>query len=214
MQLKAAIFDMDGVLFDTERLYQETWHEMAAERGIRLEDGFAQAICGTSGEVINHVVEQYYHVEQGAPIVAECKARIAEKLKHHVPVKEGVPEILRLFRNRGMKIAIASSSSRAQIESNLRISHLTEYFDRIVSGDEVEHGKPEPDIFLAAAQALECRPEECYVFEDSENGVLAGHRAGCYTVMVIDLVEPGPETVRCCEEIHSSLLQCKETFLH
>jgi HAD superfamily hydrolase (TIGR01509 family) len=206
MQLKAAIFDMDGVLFDTERIYQQTWQELADERGIQLEEGFVRAISGTSGTRTNQVIEQYYHVEDGTALRAACRQRIKEKLEVYVPIKEGVPELLAEFKKRGMKIAIASSSRRIQIESNLRNSNLTGYFDEIVSGEDVEHGKPAPDIFLAAAEALGCRPEECYVFEDSENGVRAGHSAGCYVVMVPDVVQPGPDTIRCCSEIQKSLL--------
>jgi HAD superfamily hydrolase (TIGR01509 family) len=207
MKLKAAIFDMDGVLFDTERVFQQTWQELAKERGIVLDEGFVRSICGTSGAQIEHVVERYYHVESGAGIVRECKSRVRQKLMEKVPVKEGVPEILAKYKKEGLKMAIASSSTVEQIESNLRLSGLADYFDRIVSGDQVEHGKPEPDIFLAAAVALGFRPEECYVFEDSENGVIAGYRAGCHVVMMIDLIEPGEKTAGCCSEIHTSFLQ-------
>jgi HAD superfamily hydrolase (TIGR01509 family) len=207
MELKAAIFDMDGVLFDTEKLYQQTWRELADERGIQLEEGFLQTICGTSGERMKQIIEQYYHVADGTAVIEACKKRMREKLAVHVPLKEGAREILTEFKKRGMKIAIASSTVRELIESNLKISNLAQYFDQIVSGEDVEHGKPEPDIFLAAAKALEYSPEECYVFEDSENGVRAGHRAGCYVVMIPDLVQPTPETISCCSEIHTSLLK-------
>jgi HAD superfamily hydrolase (TIGR01509 family) len=205
--LKAAIFDMDGVLFDTEKLYQQTWREIASELGVELEEGFTQAISGTSGEKMRRVIERYYHVPDGQTVVDACMKKMREKLEVHVPVKEGVVEILTEFKNRGMKIAIASSSGRKQIESNLKNSNLAQYFDKIICGDDVEHGKPAPDIFLIAAKSLECEPEECYVFEDSENGVKAGYNAKCYVVMVPDLIQPSPDTIKCCSEIHTSLLE-------
>ena len=89
-----------------------------------------------------------------------------------------------------MSIAVASSSGRDRILSNLRATGLERFFDAVVSGQQVERGKPEPDIFLLAAKEIGCPPEDCYVFEDSLNGVRAGMAAGCTTVMVPDLVPP------------------------
>ena len=210
MKYKGVIFDMDGVLFDTERVYQETWHEIAAERQLVLDSGFLRAITGTSGTTMLRVVEQFYHVSDGAEIIRQCMKRVQEKLSVHVPVKTGVHEILQFFREENMRIAIASSSSREQIESNLRMTGLRGYFDEIVSGKEVAHGKPAPDIFLRAAEQIGCRPEDCFVFEDSENGVKAGSAAGCATIMVPDLMEPSPEIRTYCSKICPDLRQAME----
>ena len=92
-------------------------------------------------------------------------------------------------------MAVASSSLPGQIEANLRGAGIRDYFDAVVSGTEVERGKPAPDIFLRAAERIGCRAEDCFVFEDSENGVRAGHAAGCITVMVPDMIDPS-ETIR------------------
>ena len=182
MDHTGAIFDMDGVLFDTERVYQQTWHELAGERQINLGSGFLKAITGTNGARMRRVVEEYYQVSDGLAVMEECMKRMREKLAAHVPVK-------------GVRMAVASSSLPGQIEANLRGAGIRDYFDAVVSGTEVECGKPAPDIFLRAAERIRCRAEECYVFEDSENGVRAGHAAGCITVMVPDLIEPS-ETIR------------------
>lgn len=210
MKCKGVIFDMDGVLFDTERVYQETWHEIAAERQMVLDSGFLKAITGTSGATMLKVVEQFYHVSDGAEIISQCMKRIQEKLSVHVPLKKGVREILEFFREENMRIAIASSSSREQIESNLGMTGLCGYFDEIVSGREVAHGKPAPDIFLRAAEMIGCRPEECFVFEDSANGVKAGNAAGCVTIMVPDLIAPSPEIEAYCSKICPDLGQAME----
>lgn len=210
MKCKGAIFDMDGLLFDTERVYQETWQEIAGERHIILESGFPEAISGTNGEIMCRVLEKYYHVSDGSCIMKECMERIRKKLSVHVPVKQGVCEILPFFREKGVRIAVASSSSIQQIEANLEAAGIRGYFDEIVSGTEVKYGKPAPDIFLLAAQRIDCRPEECFVFEDSENGIKAGHAADCVTIMIPDLIQASPEIVPCCSKIYESLTRALE----
>lgn len=210
MKCKGAIFDMDGVLFDTEKLYQETWGELAKERRISLGDYFVMEISGTNGERMKRVVEKYYQVPEGSVVIDECMDRMQKKLERHVPVKKGVREILEYFRGLNMPVAVASSSSAQQIESNLLKSGLRDYFSEIVSGSEVKNGKPSPDIFLLAAERIGCKAEECFVFEDSENGVRAGHSAGCFTVMVPDLIEPGEKIRPICSRICRNLLQARD----
>ena len=122
-----------------------------------------------------------------------------------VPKKPGADEILKYFRQQGIKTAVASSSSRQQIEGNLKKSGLEEYIDVIVSGTEVEHGKPSPDIFLETARRIGCKPQECYVFEDSENGIKAGSAAGCRSIMIPDLFGPSDEVQKMCAGVYLSL---------
>lgn len=209
MKYKGAIFDMDGVLFDTERLYQETWKELAEERGIRLDDEFAMAVSGTNGGYMKRVIEQYYQVPDGSVIVEECMKRMEEKLEEHVPVKKGVREILEYYWQIGMRLAVASSSSIKRIEANLIKSGIRKYFSEIVSGTEVKRGKPCPDIFILAARKIDCKLEECLVFEDSENGVRAGHAAGCFTVMIPDLIEPSAEIMQMCSKIYPDFIRVR-----
>ena len=210
MKCTGAIFDMVGVLFDTERIYQQTWHEMAAERQITLGDGFLREISGSNGERMYRTLEAYFQVSDGTVVARECMERIRKKLSVHVPIKEGVQEILQFFKDKGLRIAVASSSSFEQIESNLKIAGIHSYFDEIVSGAEVKHGKPAPDIFLYAAERIGCKPEECFVFEDSENGVRAGHAAGCITIMVPDLIEASDEILPYCSKVCLGLLKARE----
>lgn len=210
MQYKAAIFDMDGLLFDTERVFQETWQEIAKEHNIILDSSFIKTVTGTSGERLCQVIEEYYHISDGAAVVEDCQERVRRKLAIEVPVKEGTREILEHFKRNNIKMAVASSSRIEQIESNLKISGVRDYFDAVVSGTEVSHGKPAPDIFLYAAGRIGCPPSECLVFEDSENGIKAGHAAGCITVMVPDLMEASPQILPYCSKVCSSLLE----FVH
>ena len=184
MEMKGAIFDMDGLLFDTENIYQETWNELAAENGVTLGADFVGDICGTSG--------------------AHMK-RVRQKLKVYVPKKPGAEWIVKAFHDRGMRLAVASSSYPEQIESNLKLAGMREYFDAVVSGKEVEHGKPAPDIFLLAAERIGCTPETCYVFEDSENGIHAGKAAGCTAIMIPDVLVPSEEIKEIADGIYESL---------
>ena len=207
MQYKGAIFDMDGVLFDTERIYQETWQEIAARQDITLDGSFLRAISGTNGAYMCRVIEKYYHVPDGKDIMERGMEQVRQKLSVYVPMKKGVRDILDYFRKNDIGIAVASSSAVQQIEANLQMSGIRDYFSVIVSGLEVNQGKPEPDIFLLAAKRLHCAPEECFVFEDSENGIRAGYAAGCFTVMVPDLLEASSEIQPYCRKICSDLEQ-------
>ena len=207
MNKTGIIFDMDGILFDTEHLWQELWHEIAEERGVTLPEDWVYRVSGTSGELQSRIVAECYHVENGDAIVADCKSRMYKKLQTSVPVKRGVPEVLEEMRRQGKKIAVASSSDLGQIESNLRVAGLLSYFDAVVSGQEVEHAKPAPDIFLLAAKKLGCAPEDCVVFEDSFNGVRAGKRAGMFVCMVPDLIAPTPEIEILCGSVRKDFFE-------
>ena len=130
MEYKGAIFDMDGLLFDTERIYQQTWQEIAAEKGVKLDGSFVKAISGTNGRHMCRVIERYCKVPDGTAIMDECMGRIRRKLSVHVPVKKGVHEILDFFQKKGIRIAVASSEpepgeeSRSRIYSSVRQSGL------------------------------------------------------------------------------------------
>ncbi len=201
---------MDGLLFDTERIYQETWREIAEERRITLDGKFAGEIAGTNGSYMCRVIERYYQVSDGASIERECKERVKDKLSVYVPVKEGAGELICFFRETGIRMAVASSSSLEQIEANLKKAGFREYFEVLLSGAEVERGKPAPDIFRCAAKRLGLLAEECLVFEDSENGVRAGYAAGCGTIMVPDVKEADERIIPCCLKICKSLAEAQK----
>ena len=189
--MKGAIFDMDGLLLDTERLYQESWVEMAKRFGQEPDPAFPAAVSGTSGEGMRDVIRRYYPAVDPYAFQAGCIARVDGILDSRgAPEKPGARELLEYFRGCGVRTALASSSGLERIRSNLRQTGLEALFDAVASGQEVRRGKPEPDIFLLAAERIGCPPEECYVFEDSVNGIRAGMAAGCAAVMVPDLVPP------------------------
>lgn len=211
-KMKAAIFDMDGLLFDTEQVYQKNWQIIAGEMGIWLDPRFPYEICGTSGERMDRILERYYHVENGHPIAERCMAMVRQDLNKDVPEKKGLREILTFFKDLDYKIAIASSSEIEQIEHNLNHAGIRSCFDALVSGRSsgIKHGKPAPDIFLAAADRVGVEPQACFVFEDAFNGIRAAHKAGVLPVMIPDLIEPDPEIRRLCAYIYPDLIAARD----
>ena len=200
-----AIFDMDGTLLDTERLYQNTWVELAKEFGQTPEPAFPRAVCGSSGEHMLEIIRTYYPDVDAQRFMDSCYARVAQAVETSIPKKPGMEEILSYLRGHGVKLAVASSNAHIQIEKNLRLAGVLDYFDAVVGGDEVENSKPAPDIFLLAAQRIGCAPEDCYVFEDGSNGIHAGAAAGCATVMIPDLTPPTEELRAVCTAVCESL---------
>lgn len=200
---------MDGLLFDTERIYRESWMILAEEFGQVPNPEFPKAVCGSSGEHMRDIIREYYPAVDASAFADACVKRVDAIVKVEVPEKPGIREILSYMKEQGMKIAVASSSSLQIIEHNLESTGIRKYFDAVVSGQEVKRGKPAPDIFELAASRLGLDPEDCYVFEDGSNGIHAGAAAGCTTVMIPDLTEPNEELEALAAGIYDSLLTAK-----
>ena len=193
MKIAGAIFDMDGVLFDTQRVYQEIWQEIADERGIVLADNFTERISGSSGEEAFQTIRENYHVEDVSVIDSVIMDRMKKRMEACVPIKPGVIETLQFLHDKGIKIAVASGTGRDQILFNLKKAGIDSFFDAVVGGTELIYGKPRPNIFLLAAEKMGCDSTECYVIEDSKNGILAASAAGCVPIFIPDLIAPTAE---------------------
>ncbi len=191
--LKGAIFDHDGLMFDTEKVWQANWKLVADEMGITLPEEFKKEICGSSGQHMLDVIQKYYHVEDGTSIRNRVRQGVFDDEAKHIDMKEGLLDILEMFKRHGVKMAVASSSQKEMIVRNLKNANVEDYFEVVVSGQEVEHGKPSPDIFLLAAERLGLDAKDCYVFEDAYNGVQAGVASSAKTIMIPDLVQPNEE---------------------
>ena len=203
---KAAIFDMDGLLFDTERLFQKAWHQKACEMGITLPPSFVFVISGTSGSRQAEIVSDYYPGGDTKAIIREVYENEQRWAAENLPVMKGAYEILEGMREEGLILAVASSSSIPMIEGNLEKAGMRKYFHHIVSGSQVSRGKPAPDIFLLAAERSGVDPSDCYVFEDSINGILAGAAAGCASIMIPDLIPADEKAKAAAAGIYPDLL--------
>ena len=207
---EGAIFDQDGLLFDTEVLFERSWKQAGTEFGVSVPDEMTNRCCGCGKGGLPSVVSRFFP-EIDIPAYIERVLELASEAQmSSVPVlKPGVREILRKCRENGVKTAIASSSMRHLVDHNLRATGLDGFFDAIVTGGDVERGKPAPDIFLLAASKLGVEPSKCVVFEDAFSGIRAAHAAGCRPILVPDRIKPVPEILEICD-CRTSLLEALE----
>lgn len=191
-KVKVAIFDMDGLLFDTERLFLDMTVKMEKEIGYRIPRELSMDAIGRSFPDLHRIfAERLGDDFPFETFYVRTKQLVYEHIQREgISVKEGVWDLLSALRERGVELVLASSSPRSIIGENLRAARMEEHFSLIVSGDEVERGKPAPDIFLLAAEKMRVGPEECLVFEDSNNGIRAACAAGMRSVMVPDIRAP------------------------
>lgn len=195
MTVKAVIFDMDGVLFDTEKLCMDSWVAVAGEQGIPDMDSFFPTCIGRNLTDTKALFQEFY----GDVYDYEIFRKQASVWFHNyieqkgLPVKKGVREILDFLRAGGYDIGLASSTSRPSVEGHLERAGIRAYFQSLTTGDMVEHSKPCPDIYLMACESLGVEPAQALAIEDSPNGIRAAHSAGMIPVMVPDLIAPDQE---------------------
>ena len=195
--ITAVVFDMDGVLFDTERLCQDCWLELAKEFDIpNMEEVYALCV-GVNAQTTERIVYENYGkdfpYEQYCKLTSEMYKRYIET--NGIPVKPGVRETLAALASAGLRLAVASSTRREKVLQHLRDAGIATYFSAVIGGDTVSHSKPHPEIFLKACEGLGVAPEEAIAVEDSHNGIRAAYAAGMTPVMVPDLL-PVTEEMR------------------
>ena len=193
--INGVIFDMDGTMFDTERMWATFWDPALKALGLPYKEGLAEAARGTAGETTRNVVRSFYGPDCDADGIVESLHRVADEvfLSAPVPKKPGLDELLAWLDANHIPMAVASSSRVHVIEGNLNNWGLTHYFKALVSGQQVKRSKPNPEIFLLAAEKLGTIPAHTLVLEDSYNGVRAGAAGGFVTVMVPDLLPADDE---------------------
>ena len=203
----AVIFDMDGVIFDSERATMNCWKEIAQQHGLENAEEVYLATLGTNMKKTKEIVLSYYG--QDFPFEA-CLRELAKLYferygEGRLPVKPGVRELFRFLKENHKKIALASSTKRSTVIRQLRDAGLLESFDEIITGDMVTRSKPDPDIFLLACSRVGSEPARTYVIEDSYHGIQAAHAGGFRPVMVPDLLPADDEMIRLCESVEDSL---------
>lgn len=195
--IKGAIFDMDGLMFDTERLVYENWLRMMTELGYSYDLDFFKLTVGKRKKETARIYLEAYGADFPYWKLADMgKAMYIERVRAEgIPVKKGLFDILNYLKGKDISIALATSTSKATASMNLDIAGVTDYFDALVCGEDVKNGKPHPEVFLTASERLGLEPCECLAFEDSINGIKSAHAAGNVTVMVPDFLQPTEELV-------------------
>ncbi len=212
--MKTVIFDMDGLLVDSEIRAITAWREVSEEYGIPNIEELFPFMMGTNPETRKTIFEKHYGDKYD---FYECNAKVREKANKYedetpIPLKKGVKELLAYLSNNGFKIGLASSGRMATIERRMTYHGLMGYFDVIISGEMVTVSKPDPAIFLLCAQKLGSEPCECTVLEDSPNGITAAKAAGMRPVMVPDLYMPEERIAKLAHAVYPSLTDVKEAF--
>ncbi|HOE07411.1 MAG TPA: HAD family phosphatase [Treponemataceae bacterium] len=213
--LEAVIFDMDGLLFDTEKLCMEMWQAQGDKEGIAFSKELFYKCIGRNNKDTKHIVLE--SLGNDFPY-EEFRKKASLAMRENMdtfgpPKKQGLHELFSFLKEHKIKIALATSTSRESALWMIKRAGIDNYFDAFAFGNEVEHGKPAPDIFLHAASLLNVSPEHCIVYEDSEAGLRAAHSARMRSVFIKDLLLPPEEVLltvwKSCTSLDDSIKELK-----
>lgn len=208
----AVIFDMDGLMFNSEPVWTEAWKVSFGRRGLELQPGMIESFYGASRNKVLDEVSRRYNHDPNAIGAAEDHYKIAHQwfLDEGAPMKEGLLELLSYLREHSVPCAVATSSARPIAEALLSHADVLSAFDAIVTGEDGFPSKPAPDIFLAAANMLGTVPSESVVLEDSENGIRAATAGGFTSVIIPDAVPPSDEVRSLADYCCRNLLEVRD----
>lgn len=191
------LFDMDGTLFDTEKHYQWAWRKAIADAGYELDASEVLKLRSLGAPYNVAQFQEWFGEDVDYNAIRQERMNLMKNmLTNEIPVKPQVPQTLEKLRQMGYSMAVVTATGQEQAVSNLKLAGLLPFFDRVISASMVKRGKPAPDVYLHACEVLEVQPENCYAVEDSPNGVMSAHAAGCRTIMIPDLTQPDAELSR------------------
>lgn len=205
--IKAVIFDLDGLLIDSEIVSYKIYKEILNQFGHRFSiEEYAQNFSGkTEVKNVTNLIDTYnlpWTVEVGLDNVLKVEDKF---INEGIDLKTGVKKLLTYLKDNNLKIAIASSSTRDRALTILRQHNIVEYFDEFVFGNDIEKGKPNPDIFLKACDKISVNPEECLVLEDSESGIQVAYSANIPVICIPDMKVPNQYYLNMTKAVLSSL---------
>lgn len=193
--IKAVIFDMDGLMIDTEKLLMRFWIESASSFGFNMTSEDVLSIRSLAGKLTEKKLKKRFGDSFDYQKVRAKRIELMNNyiLKNGIEKKKGLDELLVYLKNNGYKTAVATATDLKRASMYLDIINETKYFDKIICASMVNNGKPHPDIYLKACEELDVLPCEAIALEGSPNGIISAHSAGCKAVMVPDLSEPDEE---------------------
>ncbi|MBR5091407.1 MAG: HAD family phosphatase [Ruminiclostridium sp.] len=191
-RIKAVVFDLDGTLLDTEKLLFRYWREAAARFGYDMSPEQALTLRSLTHRLVQPLFTEWFGEGCDYKELRSCRMKLMQEHidRYGVETKPGARELLTFLGEHGYMRAIATATDVERAGRLLKTACIDGFFDRIVCASMVEWGKPRPDIYIYAAQQLGLSPDECIAAEDSPNGVISAHDAGCFTVMIPDLTQP------------------------
>ncbi len=205
------IFDMDGVLLDSENIYKQASMEVSRQLGFTMSEEIYLKTIGVPDKVARVIIQAgmgpTFPLTKFEKLWSEW---VEQKMRQHVPLKAGARELLSLLKLSNIPLALATSTSYRSANKYLLGADLLKFFDIIISGDDITNGKPHPEPFLKAATRLGIKPANCVAIEDSFNGVISAHKAGMQVIMIPDQLQPTREISRLCHAILPSLYHINE----
>ncbi|MDG3085751.1 HAD family phosphatase [Vibrio hannami] len=204
--IKALLFDMDGLIFDTEGLYKIAWQKAAKDQDIELTDDLYRNFIGVQDPACEQLLIDWFSEQLDIERYRTVRDSYLAELKSGQPeYKAGFKPLFTEAKQKGLKLALVTSSFLKDVKHHFENSGFLEQFDVVITAEKVENGKPAPDCYIMACEAIDVEPQHCLVLEDSNNGMLAGLNAGCQAAMIPDLLPPNDEVKQRATYIVSSL---------
>ena len=195
LEIELIIFDMDGLMFDTEKISYIAWNEAAKQYSYQISRDLFEKTVGTNINKTKQIYIEHFGKRFPFDLIRAERAKISDEIikAKGVPMKKGLYELMNYLNKSKIKKAVATSTSRKRALNLLSLVQIDGCFDYILCGDEIKNSKPNPEIFLKVADKLQCPPNKCLVLEDSVIGIIAAYQAGMIPIMVPDLKEPSKE---------------------
>lgn len=212
MNFKAAIFDMDGLLLDTERVCMRVFKQACENVNLPFFQDVYLTIIGRNAAGIEAIFRGAYG-DDLPKLHAEWRTNYDAIVRHQaIPVKEGVIELLEWLKANNIPTAVATSTHKELAAIKLKHAGIDHYFDHLTCGCEVSNGKPDPEIYLLAAERMNVEPAQCIAFEDSNNGVISAVSASMHTFQIPDLVQPSDDIIALGHKIEPSMFNVLDTL--